>query len=104
VTGDLPDASDVEPRANIRPSWANASQFVCVGAAEIDRPDGDTYQYGVYGVRGDELFVQYEQVYHSDGVIVGKSLAASSSDIHSYYWSPRSNYSRVDLHAAGGQQ
>lgn len=89
-------SADIEPRrASL--GWHNTHAYACVGGAEMDRPDGTIRRYGVYGTRGDELFVQYEDTWLVGGILQGKPLVRSDCDTDPYLWAPRSQFDHVGV-------
>lgn len=88
---------DIPPRSSERLGWENCHRFRGIGVAEIDHSNGDTVRYGVYGTRGDEIFVQFGQTYRHGGVIEGKSGLRADADTDVYYWTVRSNFSYVEI-------
>ena len=98
--------TDILPVDGSRNGW-NYSTYKRIGAAEIAhthfryRADLGTSEaatlYGVYGVRGDEIFVQYEGVRMTDGSTIGRSLIASSMDSDPYIWCPRKGFANVRI-------
>lgn len=55
--------------------------------------------FGVYGVRGDEIFVQYEGFRDADGAIYGVSLMSSSVDMETYFWTSADRFADVRISA-----
>jgi hypothetical protein len=79
------DLTDIRPVAGSDGGWSY-KKFKCVGSAEIPRSDGTVDLYGVYGVRGDEVFAQYRGRIDADGAEWGVSLLSSSADLETYFW------------------
>ena len=95
---------DIMPVDGSRNGW-NYSTYKRIGTAEIvyTHPRRTVIGtevatlYGVYGVRGDEIFVQFEGARMSDDSRIGRSLIASSMDSDPYIWSPREWFNVVKI-------
>lgn len=57
-----------------------------IGTAEAPKKDGSVTLYGIYGVRGDEVYAQYCGQRLPDGSVMGVSLMSSSADLEVYFW------------------
>ncbi len=90
--------TDIAPRGNERHGWGDCHSFVRIGWAEMDTHDGNTQGYGVYGVRGTEIFIQYEQTFLHGGKIIGKSILRADADLDPYVWRPRDEYTYVEIY------
>lgn len=82
------------------PGWGQSFKtYKAIGTCQAARKDGTTALYHIYGVRGDDLFVQYQGFIDAEGCIWGVSLLASSIDSEQYVWSPRAGFQRVRIDA-----
>jgi hypothetical protein len=98
--------ADIDPVDGSRDGWSY-STYKRIGAAEIAHRTPRTMPgvgtlteatlYGVYGVRGDRVFVQHEGARLTDGSILGLSLLASSMDSTPYIWGPRKWFTKVKI-------
>ena len=80
------------------PGWAVCpKKFKAIGTCRTPRKAGGFTLYHVYGVRGDEIFVQHEGHIDAEGCIWGVSLLASDLDSELYSWRPRSGFERVRI-------
>lgn len=88
---------DAPPR---EPGWGQSyKSYKAIGTCQAPRKDGTTALYHIYGVRDDDLFVQYEGFIDAEGCIWGVSLLASSIDSEQYFWCPRAGFQRVQIDA-----
>jgi hypothetical protein len=85
---------NIEPTEGSRDGWAYKT-FKAIGTCQSARKDGTTALYHAYGVRDEELFVQYQGFIDAEGCIWGVSLLASSMDSEAYFWCPRASFERV---------
>lgn len=71
--------------------------YKAIGTCQAPRKNGTTALYHIYGVRDDQLFVQYQGFIDAEGCIWGVSLLSSSIDSENYLWLPRSGFERVRI-------
>ena len=92
---------NIEPTAPPpAPGWGQSFKtWKAIGTCQAPRKNGGTALYHVYGVRGDELFVQYQGFIDAEGCIWGVSLLASSIDSEAYLWLPSAGFERVHIDA-----
>jgi hypothetical protein len=107
--------TDIEPVDGSRSGWSY-STYKRIGACEIvhatprvrltmaqgkRRPAEEiriiATLYGVYGVRGDEILVQFEGERTDDGCTVGRSVLASSMDSDPYLWQLAAHFTDVRI-------
>ena len=98
--------TDILPVEGSRNGWSYSS-YKRIGAAEIAHTtpryradlgaDESATLYGVYGVRGTEIFVQYEGVRMSDGSQLGRPLIVSNMDSDPYLWTPKRWFSEIKI-------
>lgn len=92
---------NIEPTTPPRkPGWGQSFKtYKAIGTCQAPRKNGTTALYHVYGVRDDDLFVQYQGFIDAEGCIWGVSLLASSIDSETYSWHPRATFQRVRIDA-----
>jgi hypothetical protein len=90
ITTDGREWPDVAPQAGSRSGW-HPKKFRRLGMALCARPDGGFDRYGIYGVRGGEIFVQCEGR-EADGRLSGLSGFEEDTDLRAYFWAPASDF------------
>lgn len=90
TTTDGREWPDVPPQAGPRSGW-HPKKFRRFGMALCPHRGGGFERYGIYGVRGSEIFVQYEGR-EADGRLSGLSGFEEDMDLRAYFWAPASDF------------
>lgn len=83
---------DIAPQADDRESTCN--RFLRFGSARAARSTGGFDHYGIFGIRGDQVFVQYEGG-ERDGKHYGVAVVTADADSNVYFWSPVSSFADI---------
>jgi len=86
TTTDGLDWPDIPPqgRERGRGGW-RSKRFRRFGMARIATADGGFERYGIYGIRGEKIFTQYEG-WERDGCLGGISGEHADADLEQYLW------------------